>query len=297
MSTTISAIASTTKTSSEKKSIGIIAGGGALPSAVAEAAIQDGHDVHILGLVGEAGKEIEAFPHSWFKWGEFGRLFKILAREECRYVVIIGSVSRPDLTQIHIDFGAIKTLPFLFSLTFGGDDSILSRIVNFFEDKGHIIVGAGDVAPKLLAPAGQFGKYKPSDRDLKDIELGFDVVHQLGMLDVGQASVVAKGYVIAVEAAEGTDDMLKRSANLRQWGKSRLFGSAKRAGVLVKRPKPGQEMRVDMPTIGPRTVELAGAAGLAGIAIEAGSVLLAEKEKLIACADKLGLFLVGLEKS
>jgi UDP-2,3-diacylglucosamine hydrolase len=273
-----------------KGPLGIIAGRGPLPCVLAEAASARGLPLHIIGIRGEAREEIERFPHTWIKWGEIGKMFAALDKNGCGDLVIIGGVSRPDLANVRLDLGALKTLPFLLSLGKGGDDHVLSRIVRFFEDKGYRVHGAGDVAPNLLAGAGTLGGKAPSADDKADIAMGFKVVGALGRLDVGQAAVVVKGHVLAVEAAEGTDAMLARCAELRQSGRTRRHA---RAGVLVKAPKPGQEERVDLPTIGPETVRKAAAAGLAGIALAAGQVLMAERAATIEAANQNGLFLVG----
>ncbi|MGV1014742.1 MAG: LpxI family protein, partial [Methyloceanibacter sp.] len=207
-----------------------------------------------------------------------------------RDLVIIGGVTRPDPSNIRLDLGAIKNLPFLLSLGKGGDDHVLSNVVRFFENKGYRVHGAGDVVPELLVEEGLLGAHNPSPADRADIDLAFKVVDALGHLDVGQAAVVIKGYVVAVEAAEGTDAMLDRCASLRESGRTRGSG---RTGVLVKMPKPGQEERVDLPTIGPETVKKAAAAGLAGVAVAAGRVLMADRDATIKAANKHGLFLLG----
>ena len=274
--------------------LGIIAGGGVMPCLVADAALSSGREVHIIALDGEADSGIENYPHSWIKWGEIGRLFKTLKSQKCQDVVLIGSVSRPDMTKVRFDLGAIKILPFIFSLMVGGDDSILSRIVKFFEKKGYTIRGAHEVAPDLVAPEGCLTKRTPSSQDKRDIETALQIVQTLGTFDIGQGAVVTKGYALAVEAAEGTDAMLDRCADLRQWGGK---WSKKKVGVLVKCPKPGQEKRVDMPTIGVQTVEKVAAAGLSGIAIAAHSVLLADKENLIKTANERDVFVIGLPVS
>jgi DUF1009 family protein len=270
--------------------LGIIAGKGPLPCIVAEAALARGLPLHVVGIRGEASEAIERFPHTWIKWGEVNKLFGALENNGCRDLVIIGGVSRPDLSNVKFDLGAIKNLPFIFSLGKGGDDSVLSRIVDYLEVKGYRVHGAEDVAPELLAEEGVLGQKIPSAVDRVDIEIGFQVVSALGHLDIGQAAVVARGRVLAVEAAEGTDAMLARCADLRQSGRVHQQGPS---GVLVKAPKPGQEDRVDLPTIGTETVRRAAAAGLAGIAIAAGRVLVAERAATVKAADELGLFLSG----
>jgi UDP-2,3-diacylglucosamine hydrolase len=151
--------------------------------------------------------------------------------------------------------------------------------------------GAHEIAPELVAAEGVLGRHRPGKRDHADIALAMKVAYRLGELDVGQGAVVSRGYVLAVEAAEGTDRMLARCGELRQWGRAR---SGRRMGVLVKRPRPGQEIRLDMPAIGPATIDRAAEAGLAGIGVMAGKVLLVDRSKLIEQADAAGLFVIGV---
>jgi UDP-2,3-diacylglucosamine hydrolase len=270
--------------------LGIIAGRGPLPCVLAESAVARGLPLHIVGIRGEAREAIERFSHTWVKMGEIGKMFAALNDHGCRDLVIIGGVNRPDFANVRFDLGALRNLPFLVSLGKGGDDHVLSSIVRFFESKGYRVHGAGDVAPELLAGVGRLGDKAPSAEDRADIDMAFKVVRALGRLDVGQAAVVVKGHILAVEAAEGTDAMLVRCAELRQMGRA---GRGARTGVLAKAPKPGQEERVDLPTIGPDTVSKAAAAGLAGIAVAAGQVLMAEHAATIEAANQHGLFLQG----
>jgi DUF1009 family protein len=215
-------------------------------------------------------------------------MLRILRAERCTRLVFLGGLRRPDLFRIKIDAGFIRHLPQLLRLLKGGDDTVLRGVARFFEDRGFEVLAAQDVAPRLLAPQGPFSHLRPSTQDLEDIRLAFKVTHALGLFDIGQAAAVARGYVMAVEAAEGTDAMLGRCRDLNNWGYT------SRKGVLVKRPKPGQDRRLDLPAIGPRTVELAAEAGFAGIAVEAQAVLLAEIEELVEKANKSGLFLYGV---
>lgn len=279
----------TLKTGTVTGPLGIIAGRGSLPTFIAEAANADGMPVHIVGIQGEADADIERFPHTWIKWGEVGKLFAALEKDSCTDLVIIGGVRRPDFKNVRIDLGAIKALPFLLSLRKGGDDHVLSRIVRFFEQRGYRVHGAGDVLPELLMPEGTLTRRGPSADDEADMAHAFEVVRSLGRLDIGQAAVVANGYVLAVEAAEGTDAMLERCAEIKRQGRSHGTG----LGVLVKAPKPGQEERVDMPTIGPETIHKAAEAGLSGIAVAAQHVLIAECKRTIDAANERKLFLYG----
>lgn len=272
-----------------KGPLGIIAGRGSLPIVIAEAVSAANAPLHIVGLRGEASEDIERFPHTWIKLGEIGKFFNVLSENQCADLVIIGGVNRPDFENVRLDLGAIKTLPFLLSLAKGGDDNLLSRIVSFFEEKGFRVHGAGDILPDLLMPEGSVASKKPSSEDKADITIAFEVVRALGRLDIGQAAVVAKGRVLAVEAAEGTDAMLERCAEIRRRGRSH----GKRSGVLVKAPKPGQEERIDMPTIGPETMRRAAEAGLAGVAVTAGHVLVSERQETVETANAHKLFLVG----
>lgn len=277
------------KTTKVTGPLGIIAGRGSLPAFIADAASADNVPVHIVAIEGEADRDVERFPHTWIKWGEVGKVFSALDKNGCNDLVIIGGVSRPDFKNVRIDLGALKALPFLLSLSKGGDDHILSRIVRFFEQKGYRVHGAGDVLPELLLPEGTLTRRSPSAGDEADMALAFEVVRTLGKLDIGQAAVVSNGYVLAVEAAEGTDAMLERCAAIKREGRS--HGAA--SGVLVKAPKPGQEERVDMPTIGPETMLKAAEAGLSGVAVAAQHVLIADYNRTLQIANDRKLFLYG----
>jgi len=271
--------------------IGILAGGGRLPLMIAESVTERGGAVHIVGIESEADAAIARFPHTWVNWGQVGRMVATL-RAEGGVMVIAGGVRRPDLWKVRPDWGFFASLPQILAMMKGGDDSVLSRVVRFFEAKGLEVLGAHEVAPDLLAQSGRLGAAALDGRSRRDADLGFAVRAVLGPLDAGQAVVVADGEVLAIEGAEGTDAMLRRVAGTRSRG-----GDAGRRGVLAKGPKPGQELRVDMPAIGPRTVELAAAAGLAGVALEAGAVLLLDRAEAVPAADALGLAIEGLPKT
>ena len=270
--------------------LGIIACGGAMPVTVCEEAVAQGRRVHVVGFSGLADPRIEGFSHDWVRLGQLGHLIGALKKAGCVDLVIIGTLRRPNIWKSGVDLGFFRHLPTIISMTrSGGDDSLLSRVVRFFEDQGFRVRGAHEIAPSLVAPSGPLGGLRPEEAAGADIARGFALLAALAPFDVGQSSVVARGHVLAVEAAEGTDAMLRRCAELRQWG------GAKRSGVLVKAPKQGQEMRVDMPVIGPRTVEMAANAGLAGIAVASGKVMIAEQADMIALADRHGLFVIGVE--
>ena len=219
--------------------IGILAGGGRLPLTIAESVVARGESVHIVAIEGEADPEIARFPHTWVNWGQIGRMVATL-RAKADRLVIAGGVKRPDLRRIRPDVGFFMSLPQILSLLAGGDDSVLTRVVRFFEAKGLSVCGVHDVAPDLLAGAGRLGGVALRREDEADAGLGFAVRQALGVIDAGQAVVVARGKVLAIEGAEGTDAMLQRVAALP--GPRELTAAARRAR---KRPqaRPGVARR------------------------------------------------------
>jgi UDP-2,3-diacylglucosamine hydrolase len=267
--------------------LGILACGGSMPAAVCEAAIAQGRRVHVVALEGITDPAVERFPHDWVRLGQLQRLLNVLRRAGCKDLVLIGSMSRPNLRKVGFDAGFLWHARTILGLTRGGDDSVLSRVVRFFEDQGFRVRGAHEIAPVLLAPEGLLGGVAPDGEACGDIACGLALLAALAPFDVGQSVVVARGHVLAIEAAEGTDAMLERCRAVGRWG------GGKRAGVLVKAPKRGQELRVDMPVVGPRTVELAALAGLTGIAVAAGQVMIAEQAAMIDFADRNDLFVIG----
>jgi DUF1009 family protein len=269
--------------------IGILAGGGRLPLTIAESVTARGQAVHIVAIKGEADPAIEHFPHTWVDWGQIGRMVMTLQEQGVQELVIAGGVTRPNLRRIRPDMGFFTSLPHILSLLAGGDDSVLTRVVRFFEGKGLTVRGVHEVAPDLLAGTGPMGPVALSDAARRDAELGFAVRQSLAAVDAGQAVVAAEGRVLAVEGAEGTDAMLERVAALP--GRA---GAAMRTGVLAKGPKPRQELRVDMPAIGPRTIERAAAAGLAAVAVEAGAVLVLDRAETVRTAEAARIAVHGL---
>jgi len=272
--------------------LAIICGGGSFPEAVARQVRLSGREVVLFLLRGFADPALEAWPHVWVGIGRFGQLQAELRRRHCRDVVIIGTVLRPRVRDIRFDWGAIRLLPRVLRLFRGGDDHLLSGLGRLFEEHGFRLLGAHEVAPDILAPRGVLGGVAPTGDEQADIAVGVRALTALGPLDIGQGVVVMNGHVVAVEAAEGTDLMLARCAELRRLGRIK---TPARCGVLVKLPKIGQDRRLDLPSLGPRTVEGAHAAGLAGIAVEAGGVIVSDLSALVAAADAAGIFIVGVE--
>lgn len=273
--------------------VGLITGGGALPLEIARVILARGRGVFLVGLEGEAGPEIEAFPHAWANWGQIGKLLGSLEHAGCRDVALVGRVRRPDLKRLRLDLGFFRAVPTLLRIMAGGDDSILRRIVRFFEVHGFEVRGLAELAPELLAGCGRLGRLQPYGGCERDLVVGLGVLSALSPFDIGQAIVVDGGAVVAIEAAEGTDGMLRRLAESRR----KVPSGGGRGGVLVKAPKAGQEMRIDIPVIGPETVTRAVAAGVGGIAVSAGHVLITSQHETIAAADSAELFLVGFDRA
>lgn len=274
--------------------VGLICGSGTLPIEAADLIQRSGRPVFLAALKGSAAAEVERFPHVWIRMGEIGKLFRSLEGAGVREVALVGAVQRPALKDLRIDMGGLGSLPELTRLLAGGDDHLLRGVIAFVEGRGFVVRGVHEVAPELTAPRGLVGRRQPSAADVADIALAVGALRALGPFDVGQGVVAIGRRVVAVEAAEGTDSMLGRVARLSKGGKLRRDG---RGGVLVKTPKRSQDLRVDLPAIGLRTLELAAEAQLAGVAVAAGQVLLAGREELAAKADALGLFLAGVPVS
>ena len=272
--------------------LGIIAGGGDLPRAVAESAREAGRDVYVVALTGSLSEEwIRDFPHEWASIGAPGQMFKALKREGATDVLLIGKVDRPKFSELKLDARGLMLLPKVVKAARLGDDALLRMLVSTFEEEGFRALSVPDAAPGLVCGEGKLGKLSPHDDHRADMAQAFAIVRALGALDVGQAAVVCEGLALAVEAAEGTNRMIERVSQL---GENLRGTPQSRRGVLVKALKPNQDARTDMPVIGVATVEKAAAAGLSGIALEAGKALIVDKKAAAAEADRLGLFVVGV---
>jgi UDP-2,3-diacylglucosamine hydrolase len=273
--------------SEKKQALGILAGGGPLPAVVAEAAVAKGRPVFIVGINGWSDPEIEQFPHAWVRYGAMGKTIEVLKQANCHELVMIGPLDRPTIFNFRPDLTILRSLVHVLGLLRRGDDGLLSGAVQYFEEThGFHVRPAEEVAAELVAPFGLLTALEPSEIDKADIRAAIKVVRERGAKDLGQGAVVSDRQVLDVEDESGTDAMLMRVAKDSQRKTGR--------GVLVKLPKPGQERRVDLPTLGITTVENAAAAGLAGIAYEASGALIADVEGVSRRADELGLFVTGL---
>lgn len=266
--------------------LAIVAGGGELPVRLAEVASNAGRDVFVILIEGMGDSRLQRWPYLRWKLAAMGKFFAALQENKCSELVMLGQVPRPRFRDLKFDAGGLKYAPRFFSILTGGDGTTLNKVITFLETEGIEVKGAHEVAEDLAVSEQKIGKIKPGKGDLRDIELGVATARAIGDHDIGQGVVIERGRILAIEAAEGTDEMLKRCKPLR------LATGKGHSGVLVKVPKPFQDLRLDMPVVGIETVRRVADAGLAGIAVERGHTLTADKMGLAEAADKAGIFVV-----
>lgn len=273
--------------------LAIIAGSGFLPYYVAEAARQAGETPFIIRLKDDTNLDWSGFESITISVGDVASLGKALAAQRIDRVVLSGGVSRrPEWREIRPNLKMIAKMPSIIrTLLSGGDDTVLQMVIGLIEAQGARVIGAHEIAPGLLASTGAFGALVPGADDQRDIDRASKAALALGALDVGQGAVSVGGRIVALEGVEGTDGMLARVAALRAEGRI----SSRRKGVLVKLCKPQQDIRADLPTIGPSTIVNASKAGLAGIAVEAGRAFVLDREAMLKAADEAGLFVCGID--
>lgn len=229
---------------------------------------------------------LDGVPHAWIRLGEVARGFRLLREEGVVDVVLAGAVRRPSLKELRPDWQTMRFFSRI-GLKALGDDGLLRALLQEIENEGFRVVGLQTILPDVLAGAGVMGQRHPDTQAEADIRRGSEILRELGRLDIGQAVVVQQGLVLGIEAIEGTDALLRRCAELRREGPG---------GVLIKMSKPGQEQRVDLPTIGPRTIQQAAEAGLRGLAVETGGVIVVDPDATVAAADSAGFFLIGIRR-
>lgn len=269
------------------KKLGIIAGGGAIPRDLIDFCRNNKRNYFVIAIEGNADKELidDTIPHIWIRIGQAGTGFKKLAEEKVEEVVMVGTIQRPTIKDLVPD---MRTAAFFAKIGMKslGDDGILRALVKEIEKEGMTVRGIHEVLPELLIKKGILGKIKPSKQARADIRRAVEVAIELGKLDVGQAVIVQQGLVLGIEGIEGTAELIRRCGDYKRKGDG---------GVLVKVRKPQQDMRVDLPTIGDRTVQAAYDSGLCGIALHAGNGLIVNEKETIKLADKLGIFVMGLD--
>jgi DUF1009 family protein len=266
--------------------IGIIAGGGALPERLLAACDRDGYDAFIVAFEGQTNPTIlQGRKHLLTRLGAAGRIINTLKSNGIKDLVFIGSIRRPSLTEMRPDFRAMKFFTRLATRALG-DNGLLTAMKRELEHEGFRLHGAHCFMQDLLAPAGPVGGCEPDARDHDDIARGLNALRVMGGLDIGQGLVVQEGIILGVEAAEGTDEMIRRCGLLKRRG---------RGPILVKISKPGQDLDLDMPTIGPDTIITARDSGFCGIVVEAGSTLILDPGRVAEIADAAGMFVFGVQ--
>ncbi len=271
--------------------LGIFAGSGRLPRYLADAARRADRPVTVLRLHGETDEAFDGFNAHEVRFGEFGRITKLLADAGVTEIVFAGGVHRPSLASIRPDWGGLQLMPKLPRLLTGGDDALLRKVADLLAEYGLTLISPLQIAPEITAGIGVLSGRSPTSADHVEIVVGAATARRLGEVDAGQSVIVERGRAIALEGVEGTDAMIARAGTLRQSGRWR---TGERSGVLVKTAKPSQDMRLDVPTIGPDTVRAAAAAGLVGIAVEAGRVMILERPAVETLAKEHRLFVWGM---
>jgi DUF1009 family protein len=272
------------------RKLGIIAGGGELPVVLAEHCAALGREYYVARIARLADVRLETHPGASHGLGRMGARLEALREAGCDAIVMLGKVPRQDPRSLDLDAGGAAMVPALLAAAPKGDDALLRALLTEHERAGFQVVGVEQAMAELLAPQGSWGRLAPDAAQMSDIAKAARVASATGALDIGQGVVVCDGIALAVEAQEGTDAMLQRVADLPV----AVRGTARaRRGVLVKRPKPMQERRIDLPTIGVATIEGAAAAGLAGVAVEAHAALAVRRNDIVAAADQAGLFVYG----
>ncbi|MFK7902634.1 MAG: LpxI family protein [Nitratireductor sp.] len=279
--------------SSASSRIAIIAGNGVLPIYIRDELISQNLNPLLIGVHNEISNKLVKKADAVLTFGQVGKLFEILSANSVDRVIFAGGITkRPDYKNLKLDMLTIKELPKLLKIVLGGDNSVLTKISKYFETRNIDVVGSHEIVPRLIANQGVIaGKFSKRSA-MANVQLAVESAKTIGGLDIGQASVAEDGRVIALEAVEGTDAMLARVAKLRRDG--RLHATPKIA-VLAKMLKPEQDMRADLPAIGPKTVENVHKAGLKGIVVEAGKALILDRNATVKKAAELGIFIYGFD--
>jgi UDP-2,3-diacylglucosamine hydrolase len=266
------------------RKVGLVAGGGILPRAAADAVMAAGNSVHVVALDGHARLEdFEGLDCTVCRLGAVGAILEALHSAGVDDVCMIGKVSRPSLSQLRPDKRAIGLIA---RYGFGalGDDALLRAVAKVLISEGFRLVGVHHLIGGVLLSAGSIGSKLPTPDELMDIGKGLKIARKIGQADIGQAIVIQQGVILAVEAIEGTDRLIGRTKEL-------VFPG--RGPILVKACKPQQDSRLDLPTIGPTTIHNAAAAGFSGVAAEAGRTLVADLDNLRNAADEAHIFVYG----
>lgn len=268
--------------------LAIVCGRGDLPRLLAQECKVSGRDYYVV--------EFENIPLDWASghpvihaiFEQPGHLFAQLHNANCTQVVMAGAMDREQIDLDRLDAKGVELASLLAETIKAGDNKTLGSIIKFFENNDFAVIAAHEVVTSLVPRSGVLTTISPDENDKFDAERAAEIVDGLGRLDVGQGAVVGQGICLGLESIQGTDTMLDFVAVNRAGFLPNPDGGR---GVLLKAPKPGQDLRVDLPTIGPDTINNAHKAGLSGVVIEAGGVMILRQTETVSMANDLGLFL------
>lgn len=270
--------------------VGLIAGSGQLPLIFSKALLQPQYPLFVAAHVGEADPTIEQLAQDvmWVKLGQFKKIVRYMQKQQVEWIVMAGGIAKTNIWKIRPDSLALSIVMSLGTLH---DDVLLRAFSGELEQRGFTVGSVTDFVPELLMPTGVLTAQAPANDLWQDIIFGWQAAKELGRLDIGQGVVVKRRVVISVEAMEGTDAMINRTGELIAGSGSGWANSG--SAVLVKTAKPQQDKRLDLPTIGPRTIENLHKAGIKALAVEAGATMLLDPETTTRLADKYKIILIG----
>ncbi len=273
-------------TKDEIKKVAIIAGSGALPRHVYDGCLKQGLEPMLIGL--SSNTEVERFPEvelEIFPMHAVSKVLKKMRDGGVSHVVFAGKVKRSSLSKLLLDSKGARLLANIMKAGLN-DNSLLVTILEFFEKEGFTVISPEKIATDIVVKKGKLTQCEPTKEHWRDIKKGQEILRGIASYDVGQALIIQSGLVLGVEAAEGTDELIKRCGS--------IMNPEESGGILVKACKPKQDKRVDLPCIGLQTIHNLHGNGLVGVAIEAGAALMLDEQKTLEEADKLGIFIYGI---
>lgn len=266
-----------------RPTLGIIAGGGNLPQEIADIYSRNGGRCVIAALEPENNFHMSGiYDTQHFHIGQVGGIIDFFKEQKVEEIILVGTIERPELPSIKVDFRGSRLLARIMKNKFLGDDNVLKIACQFLEENGFRVISPIELMQLTDYDSSFVSVNYPNLCDEKDIEVGKEVLETIGKLDIGQSIIVYESYVLGIEAAEGTDNLIRRCESLRR---------AKKGGVLVKMSKPTQDMRLDVPTIGPDTIFYLAKHGFHGVAIERKKVIIVNPEETKNLAADNNIFI------
>lgn len=266
--------------------LALIAGSGNLPLEIIRSCQKNNTYLIVIGFESQTHLNEMNVPYAQFSLGSIGKILAHFKKHNIKQIVFAGNIKRPSLKELQVDWIGAKWLQKLSLKAMKGDDALLSGILDLLQKEGFEILKPSDFLDNLILPAGTLTKISPTPDDYLDIDRGVQILKTLSPLDIGQSIIVQQGLVLGIEAIEGTKTLIQRCALLKREGSG---------GVLVKMAKTGQNKKIDLPTIGPETIEDLKKAGFVGIAAEANATQVIDYEQTIKLADEMGLFIVEIK--